>query len=512
MSYETLIANFGFSQDPFASWDADTEDNLEDYFIEPPFFNAVFGEPSRPIVSVVFAPRGGGKSALRRKIELSSASQSILAISYTTFPTAQVKLADVDIEYHLKRIIVLILVGIVASLATDNRHIKLKSDSRKVLYWLIKEHLSDVQQADLRSTVLAVRTMSQAGVEWWNDAIKFINPLVYTATAVLGASAPELTLFSTDRPELGPLSDQLSLLGLITKEISVQSILILIDRVDENDLTGNDASKAFTFIAPLLKNLNILQIKNIGFKFFLWDRLRPSFRDECRADRIQTYDLEWTHEQIKDLLSERLRFYSDQRVVSFSSITDVTGKQNVDDLIAFLSQGSPRNAIRLCKEILIQQSEIDATSDRVSEAAFVNGINIFAKKRAEETVPDAILRDLQKVGRLDFTVLYLYRSVFKVTQQAGLQKIQSWGAKGIVTQVGTQKSDGGSKSNHYAIADPIVGKFISGFPDIFEFVKEKVRTCPRCRTFNVRDWDISCVQACRTCQRDLDSQTEGHIP
>ncbi len=30
------------------------------------------------------------------------------------------------------------------------------------------------------------------------------------------------------------------------------AIYVLIDRVDENDLTGNDAAKAFTFIEPLL--------------------------------------------------------------------------------------------------------------------------------------------------------------------------------------------------------------------------------------------------------------------
>jgi len=71
MSYDILLKRLGFESDPFSKTNADEEERLEEYFIAPPFFNAVYGSPNDPKSSIVFAPRGGGKTALKRKIELS---------------------------------------------------------------------------------------------------------------------------------------------------------------------------------------------------------------------------------------------------------------------------------------------------------------------------------------------------------------------------------------------------------------------------------------------------------
>ena len=53
------------------------EDLLEDYFIEcSPFFKAVYGDIHVPKSVIVYAPRGGGKTALKRRIELFSHSDA----------------------------------------------------------------------------------------------------------------------------------------------------------------------------------------------------------------------------------------------------------------------------------------------------------------------------------------------------------------------------------------------------------------------------------------------------
>ena len=59
MSYNDLLYNLGFIRDPFAKTNADEEELLEDYFIEPPFFKAVYGDIHEPKAAVVYAPRGG---------------------------------------------------------------------------------------------------------------------------------------------------------------------------------------------------------------------------------------------------------------------------------------------------------------------------------------------------------------------------------------------------------------------------------------------------------------------
>jgi hypothetical protein len=70
------------------STNAAEEPRLSDYFVEPPYFVSVMGDPSRPQSHVVLAPRGGGKTAQRRMIEDASQSQAILCVTYDTFDLA----------------------------------------------------------------------------------------------------------------------------------------------------------------------------------------------------------------------------------------------------------------------------------------------------------------------------------------------------------------------------------------------------------------------------------------
>jgi hypothetical protein len=80
LKYTDLLQNLGFERDPFATTNADEEELLQDYFIEPPFFKAVYGDINRPKSTIVFAPRGGGKTALKRRIEISSGTDAFLCV------------------------------------------------------------------------------------------------------------------------------------------------------------------------------------------------------------------------------------------------------------------------------------------------------------------------------------------------------------------------------------------------------------------------------------------------
>jgi len=63
---------------------------------------------------------------------------------------------------------------------------------------------------------------------------------------------------------------------------------------------------------------------------------------------------------------------------------------------------APRNTIRICKEILDQQSEIDCSAHALSLQAIVRGFDVFAKNYTNEIFDEGIIRDLQKMRRADF--------------------------------------------------------------------------------------------------------------
>jgi hypothetical protein len=83
MGEKEFLAKLGFTANPFQFTNADEEDHLQSYFVPPPYFDSVWGDPSKPVTHVIFAPRGGGKSEFdlwRRKdpkTESSSAEAQI---------------------------------------------------------------------------------------------------------------------------------------------------------------------------------------------------------------------------------------------------------------------------------------------------------------------------------------------------------------------------------------------------------------------------------------------------
>ena len=72
MPVSEFLSRFGFEADPFESTNAETEPRLEEYFVPPPFFEPVMGNPQTPTSHVVLAPRGGGKTAQKRQSEARS--------------------------------------------------------------------------------------------------------------------------------------------------------------------------------------------------------------------------------------------------------------------------------------------------------------------------------------------------------------------------------------------------------------------------------------------------------
>jgi hypothetical protein len=53
-----MYDQLGFRTHPFLKTNADEEDSLQSYFVPPPYFDAIIGDPKMPNSSVVLAPRG----------------------------------------------------------------------------------------------------------------------------------------------------------------------------------------------------------------------------------------------------------------------------------------------------------------------------------------------------------------------------------------------------------------------------------------------------------------------
>jgi len=231
--------------------------------------------------------------------------------------------------------------------------------------------------------------------------------------------------------------------------------------------------------------------------------LLENYREVARPNRVKYYGLKWDLKQLREMLSRRLGAHSANKVTTLTSISDVDARGDVDSIVVLFAQGSPRNIIRICKEILDQQSELDSSSDRISAEAVIRGFEVFARNYTNEILPEGSVRDLQKVKRADFTVKYVYNEIFKFSQQAGISKVKSWQDLGVVDQIGViQETRGVRSSNHYGLTNPLVLKYMFPELNVFELWDRKMRIC-ECGTLLLRDWDINGKQTCHGCQRAI---------
>jgi len=489
----------GFDADPFAKTNADEEDRLEKYFVPPPFFQAVYGDHRTPKSAIVFAPRGGGKTALKRKIEIASRNEPILCISYNHFNIANTKLTHIDSQYHLHNLVRLLLVGVLSGVYQMGVE-ALSHDDRHMLYLLTKEHLSRIDREGLRESIDSIKNLSDKSIELWT---RFAGPLALVVNALLqrvGLGIAELSKFEAENGSSGSLTDQMRTLQVIATRIGYKAIYILVDRIDETSLTSS-VDNSHRFIAPLVNDLHLLELSGFAFKFFLWDLLLPAYREGGRPDRVKPYSLGWDYDDLRRMLTARLKAYTNNRILSFGTIADSELSLPIDQIIAIFAQGSPRNLIRICKEIFDQQSEIDASVRRISNDAIEMGLQRIADSIAHEMYDDSVIKELQRTKRCDFTIRHIYADVFKFTQQAGLNKVRSWENIDAVQQLGTvQETEKTKASYHYGVTNILLAKHIFSQMSVEDFIIHKLKVCAHCRKVLLRDWDLRSPQRCHHCQ------------
>jgi hypothetical protein len=153
----------GFIAHPFAHTNADEEPFLEQYFVSPPFFSGVIGDPTHPTPTIVLAPRGAGKSAQRRQIEIWSASNSVLSVTYDRFEFgAGQNLSDISLPYHARNILSRVLIAYLSYLNEWPDLLRnLSKDEKRLLSIFAHSYLGDLTGLKLQEILNDLRSLPQ---------------------------------------------------------------------------------------------------------------------------------------------------------------------------------------------------------------------------------------------------------------------------------------------------------------------------------------------------------------
>ncbi len=498
----------GFDHHPFAHTNADEEPDLDKYFIRPKYFDAMIGDPDRPVSSVVFAPRGGGKTAQRRMLENVSQSLGFLAVTYDRFDALpKTKSAESAQDAHLDAIIARVFVSYLTALATTPAAIEvLSSSDRELIASFSGKYLKDMTGAQLKDILREVRSLSEAAKQFWDANTTLIDPILGFVGKWLGLPKLKLPRSAKRELELGSRKSQLEALYGLVNKAGFKSIYVLIDKVDETPASNNDAKATYQIVKPMLVDLELLGLRGYCFKFFLWDAVEQFYRDgDARPDRIAIYKLTWDRKLLQSLLVQRIRAYSNGRHASFASVAP--GVTAPDELMVLFANQSPRSLISIGNSILAAQSEKDPESVVVEEPAFDAGVLDYCEKHVRDSYGhNAPLREILKIGQEVFITNYCATNVFKISVNGAREKIQSWTRAGLVVEAGTVKVSTSNKPvNVYCIVDPCVVRLIHRLKPMKDVIVDRWQICTKCAKDNffdsssVADFEPSCIN----CQQPL---------
>jgi len=502
--YRTL----GFTAHPFLKTNADEEESLQDYFVPPPYFDAIVGDASNPSPSIVLAPRGAGKTAQRRMVEAEAHRSKYLAVTYDRFEfSGAEKVSDISLVYHLRNIIIRILVCFLFYMSEYPDLIKkLTTEEKKQLSVFVHAYLGDLTGDGIQELVNELKGLPAKAKEFWHKNVGVLE-------SVLNFILKNYDLEKVDLPDIKQEEKRLnetykyqmeSLLNLV-KKIGFLSIYVLLDRPDETEHTGNDPEKTYHLIRPLIKDLELMGLNGYGFKFFLWDQVEPYFREDARPDRVPQYKLKWTRSSLKEVLSKRLVAYSEGDIQSFDSM--VQGGEGTDDLICLLANGSPRNMIRLCEKILAVQGDKNANSTSIDYSSIDKATIDFSEQVFIENYGEVNLKEMQRVGRELFTTNYVANDVFKISANGARNKITAWVSTGLVAQIGTVTVPPAKRPTHfYCVIDPTAVRIIHRTIPLKDFLADRWLPCNYCEMDNLIDIDLYPKDndaVCRQCGRPL---------
>lgn len=507
MTKHDYINLLGLTDNPFQYTNADKEtDVIEQYFISPDYFEDVWGDPDCPVSNIIYAPRGGGKTAQRLMIEKRAEKHdNILTITYTDHDLTQFRSAEqVTLSYHLEYLNRLLLLAFFNKLQTIDDFdysYQFNFPERQYIYKLCRVYLYETPASFPKQAINSLKTVEDHMLDVWKKFKEPISDVIKTISKAKGIEVDISKIELDKKLQMSHKDNFLNIKELISR-IGFSTIYILVDKVDEQSLTGNDPKASYTFISELIKDLELLETKGVAFKFFLWDALKPFCIKDARPDRLFSYNLQWGYRQIREMLNKRVSAYSGGKIDEATKLFD--DSKGLGRTILF-SEFSPRDCIRICNRILSEQFKASPNSKKFKLPIVNNAIDLFVKEKVDEfIINENNKRNLAKVNSATFSIEELVIKKVAADSPAIRNIINPWTTSNLLKKIGLINRANKKAVNEYAFTDIRIARFACNAIDMETFIKNKVKRCSTnsCLKFAYRDFDKK-KYSCLDCGTDL---------
>lgn len=369
--FEDWLVRRGFHNgNPVSTYTADQEREhlANEFFVRVTEYERIIGDET----VLVFAPRGGGKSALRVRLATMAEQSQMIAIEITDFgwlvKQYQAQNEIVTIADHQKVLLRQAAIAIfnylfLVSSNSQPYPTKQQRNWDKILLGapefsdFIYQYAPDFLQArhlhrHLRhwfpDTALTRQDIRKALVDKDFQTLFQKHDLLSTIQCQLLIKMCDETVQETIHQQAS-LAERFQELIDLLPLLDIQMIHFLIDRLDEIPLMSNNFEAQANLLQPLLEYLHLLEMPSIGFKFFLAQELKDIFYDRSaiRRDRLldKAIHITWNDEKLREVIERRLSFYSDGQVPAFQQLCNEDDGDEIEKDLLTMAQGSPRRAL-----------------------------------------------------------------------------------------------------------------------------------------------------------------------
>ncbi|MFZ6186021.1 P-loop ATPase, Sll1717 family [Nannocystis pusilla] len=475
-SYTRFIQELGFEEDPFFHTNAANEPLLSRYFIQPPYFRSLQADERRPSSGVVFAPRGSGKTAQALMLSEHARSVGILPLLYDHFPGLD-KIAGQppSLDYHVLNVARIGITALLLYMCSQKIKFSVLGDLHMAAGNLCHRLTRSITGPDVKRLQANPFLRDGLGDLWAEQLASASSPGEFL---VQHCQEQGLGL----KPSSGDLSasNALAIVKAVAQRLLFKGISVIVDRVDEAPWSANSAERTYRLVHPMLAELSLFDDPYVGWKVFLWDQCKGQLRDRARTDRLPVYDLSWTQDDLRTMLTSRLQAFSGNRISDLTQISEASSALAADVWPFIFAHYSPRSLIRILQYTISEQIETGEESPHISRRALEGGIRQFCNLSAQENTDRKHLRLLRRIGRATFTISHV-AGVLREERESSRSKVTAMAAAGAVRQLGTIKVSSGVKSsNYYMIQEPAVIVWACPGSSVSEIMAEKCRICSGC--------------------------------
>lgn len=400
-TFNDFLKNLRLDKNPFAFFT--TENELKqsvEIFTPVNDYESILSNFSSDNSLIILGDRGAGKTALLKNLESKIDRKKIISVSITDFSDLPLNFDSKDFYQFL---ITKISVQLFSSLANEKTRInKLDQEEKILLSYLLQNFVPQISKAYLRDQIKTIQ------IPWYKLTYKkfekFIRDIFnYSATA---ANTLVDDFLSKHFSGLPPITENIKIkeyfpeldinfeenfldqdisyflierILKIIEKLQYSKVIVLIDRIDEDQRFENDAELIANYTKLILTDEKLLLTPKLQIIFTSWTTPFNFIKQYVRTQKHSFTVIDWSNRDLENVINNRLKAFSENKVSNYKELFTADVIDDDINQILKLANSTPRDLWHIFSNLLRIQYDKDSLSNKIEKNSISFALNRFIK-------------------------------------------------------------------------------------------------------------------------------------